>query len=117
LLDRGFDRDELMLPWLKSALAFVIRQRGDRHMVLADGRKLALTALAAELKPPAWPKRWPKAGYTTCQDVSFPEASDHALLFVAHRRKPSAEPLMLLVSPAARRPGSESGTVLVRYSR
>ena len=56
LLDRGFDRDELMLLWLKKQVAFVIRQRGDRHVLLADGRKLAITALADELKPLG---RWP----------------------------------------------------------
>jgi hypothetical protein len=49
LLDRGFDRDELMLPWLRRQLAFVIRQRGDRHVVSNDGRCLAITALAGEL--------------------------------------------------------------------
>jgi len=59
VLDRGFDRDELMLPWLKKSLAFVIRQRGDRHVLLADGRKLAVTDAAAELRPAAWPRRWP----------------------------------------------------------
>jgi hypothetical protein len=59
LLDRGFDRDELMLPWLRSQVAFVIRQRGDRHVLLADGRTRAVTAVAAELQPPAWPRRWP----------------------------------------------------------
>src|SRR5262249_34725288 len=36
LLDRGFDRDGLMLPWLKNCLAFVIRQRGDRQVRVAD---------------------------------------------------------------------------------
>jgi hypothetical protein len=117
LLDRGFDRDELMLPWLKNAVAFIIRQRGDRHVLLADGRKLALTALADQLKPPAWPKRWPKAGYTTCQDVSLPERPDQALLFVVHWRKPSAEPLMLLASPAARRPARRAEWFVKAYGK
>ncbi len=53
LLDRGFDRDELMLPWLRRRLATVIRQRGDRHVVLADGRKSDQADLAAALRPAA----------------------------------------------------------------
>src|SRR5207244_684311 len=84
VLDRGFDRDELMLPWLRQRLAFVIRQRGDRHVRLADGRTQAETAVAAELKPPAWPRRWPKGGYTTSIEVWLPEDPDHALLLVVH---------------------------------
>jgi hypothetical protein len=104
VLDRGFDRDELMLPWLNHKVAFVIRQRGDRHVYLADGRKLAVTGVAASLQPRAWPRRWPKEGYTTCQSVWLPEAPDQELLLVVRWRKPNAEPLMLLASPAARRP-------------
>lgn len=42
VLDRGFDGDELMLPWLTNDLAFVVRQRGDRHVVLADGSVAAV---------------------------------------------------------------------------
>lgn len=117
LLDRGFDRDELMLPWLDKRLAFVIRQRGDRHVRLADGRHLAETAVAAELQPRAWPRRWPKRGYTTCQEVWLPEAPDQALLLVVHWRRPNAEPLLLLVSPAARRPSRRAEWFVKAYGR
>ena len=105
LLDRGFDRDELMLPWLHNRLAFVIRQRGDRHVLVADGRKLAVRAAAEGLRPPAWPRRWPKGGYTSCCEAWLPEAPGQALLLVAHWRRPDAGPLLLLASPAARRRG------------
>jgi hypothetical protein len=117
VLDRGFDRDELMLPWLKNQVAFVIRQRGDRHVLLADGRKLAITALAAELQPPAWPKRWPKAGYTTCQNVWLPEAPKQALLLVVHWRRPDSEPLLLLASPEARRPARRAEWFVKAYGK
>jgi len=117
LLDRGFDRDELMLPWLNKRLAFVIRQRGDRHVRLADGQLLAETAVAAQLHPPAWPRRWPKRGYTTCQEVWLPEAPEQALLLVVHWRRPNAEPLLLLVSPAARRPGRRAEWFVKAYGR
>jgi hypothetical protein len=117
LLDRGFDRDELMLPWLRRRLATVIRQRGDRHVVLAGGRKLAQTDLAAALRPAAWPRRWPKRGYTTSCEVWLPEAPDQALLFVVHWRRPGAGPLLLLVSPAARRPGRRAEWFVKAYGR
>jgi hypothetical protein len=117
LLDRGFDRDELMLLWLRKQVAFVIRQRGDRHVLLADGRKLAITALAAELQPRAWPRRWPPGGYTTAQQVCLPERPDQELLLVVHWRKPDAEPLMLLASPAARRPGRRAEWFVKAYRK
>lgn len=117
LLDRGFDRDALMLPWLRSQLAFVIRQRGDRHVRLADGRHLAVTAVAAQLQPRAWPRRWPKRGYTTSQEVWLPEAPDQALLLVVHWRRPHAEPLLLLVSPAARRAGRRAEWFVKAYGK
>jgi hypothetical protein len=117
LLDRGFDRDALMLPWLRRRVAFVIRQRGDRHVRLADGRTLAITDIAAELQPRAWPRCWPKAGYTASREVWLPEAPDQALLLVVHWRRPNAEPLMLLVSPAARQPGRRSEWFVKAYGR
>ena len=117
LLDRGFDRDELMLPWLRKHVAFVIRQRGDRHVRLADGRQLAQTAVAAALQPRAWPRRWPKGGYTASQEVWLPEAPDQALLLVVHWRRPNAEPLLLLVSPAARRPGRRAEWFVKAYGK
>jgi hypothetical protein len=117
VLDRGFDRDKLMLPWLQQELAFVIRQRGDRQVRLADGRTLSEDALAQELKPVAWPRRWPQAGYTTCQEVWLPEDPEHALLLVVHWRKPDAEPLLLLVSPAARRPGRRAEWFVKAYGK
>jgi len=96
---------------LRKALAFVIRQRGDRHVFLADGRKLAITAIAAELQPPAWPRCWPQRGYTTSREVWLPEAPEQALLLVVHWRRPDSEPMLLLVSPAARRARAPGGMV------
>jgi hypothetical protein len=117
LLDRGFDRDELMRPWLRGRLAFVIRQRGDRHVQLADGRRLAITAVAASLQPRAWPRRWPQTGWTSSQEVWLPEAPDQALLLVVHWRRSNAEPLLLLVSPAARRRGRRAEWFVKAYGR
>lgn len=68
--------------------AFVIRQRGDRHVRLADGRTLAVADIAAGMQLRAWPRRWPKAGYTASREVWLPEAPDQALLLVVHWRRP-----------------------------
>jgi hypothetical protein len=115
--DRGADRDELMLPWLHHDVAFVVRQRGDRHVCLADGRMLAAQAVAAELKPPAWPRRWPKRGWTNCTEVWLPEDAERSLLLVAHWRSREANPLMLLVSPPARRAGRRAEFFVKAYRR
>src|SRR5262249_9288634 len=92
-------------------------QRGDRHVLRVDGRKLAQTAVAAALQPPAWPWRWPKAEYTTCGHVWLPEASTDELLLVVPWRKPAAEPLLLLVSPAARRLGRRAEWFVKGYGK
>jgi len=115
--DRGADRDELMLPWLRHQLAFVIRQRGDRHVNLPDGRRLAVRAIANLLQPVAWPRRWPRGGYTACQDVSLPEAPDQQLLLVVHWRQRDCEPLMVMASPAARRRGRRAEWFVKAYRR
>lgn len=117
VLDRGFDRDELMLLWLRNHVGFVIRQRGDRHVLGKDGRKRAVTEFAEALKPPAWPRRWPKRGYTASCEVLLPEDPENALLLVVHWRRPNAEPLMLLVSPQARRPGRRAEWFIKAYGR
>jgi len=115
--DRGADRDELMLPWLRHDVAFVVRQRGDRHVRLADGRQRSVQALSEELKPPAWPRRWPPKGYTTSTEVWLPEDPNRALLLVVHWRTRAATPLMLLVSPTARRPGRRAEWFVKAYRR
>jgi hypothetical protein len=118
LLDRGFDRDALMLPWLRRQVAFVIRQRGDRHVLLNDGRTVAVTQLAEELRPATWPRRWPKDGYTSSQEVRLPEMPGERLLLVAHWRWPrSTEPLLVLASPAARRPRRRAKWFVKAYGR
>jgi hypothetical protein len=118
LLDRGFDRHELMVPWLRKQVAFVIRQRGDRHVVLGTGRTLAITELAAELKPSAQPRRWPKGGCTISHEVTLPQAPEHRLLLVVHwRRSLQSEPLLLLVSPTARRPGRQPKWFVKAYGK
>jgi hypothetical protein len=116
LWDRGADRNELMLPWLQQEVGFVIRQRGDRQVRLADGRLVLMNELAASLKP-ARPRRWPRHGQTRTQEVWLPDDPEHALLLVMHWRWPNSTPFMLLVSPKARRPSRRAEWFLKAYRR
>jgi hypothetical protein len=105
LLDRGFDRRELFEPLVRHAVAFVVRQRGDRTVRSADGRDLSVNALVAEQTCPR-PRRWPKGGVSVAVEVWLPEVGPDPFVLVVGWRVPNSEhPLVLLVSPAARRPG------------
>jgi len=116
LWDRGADRNELMLPWLRQEVAFVIRQRGDRSVRLADDSQMLMSDLAKRLKP-ARPRRWPKHGQTRSIEVWLPDDAEHRLLLVLHWRRPNSEPFLLLVSPTARRPGRRAEWFLKAYRR
>jgi hypothetical protein len=117
VLDRGFDRRELFGPLVKNAVAFVVRQRGDRKVRTADGRELSVDAIVAEQKCPE-PKRWPTGGLSVTVEVTLPEVGpDPFLLVVAWRVPKSERPLVLLVSPAARRPGRTGKWFVRAYHR
>lgn len=105
VLDRGFDRRELFGPLVKNAVAFVVRRRGDRAVRTADGRDVTIAALVAEQVCPT-PKPWPHGGVATTVEVWLPEVGADPFLLVIGWRVPGSErPLVLLVSPAARRAG------------
>ena len=113
VLDRGFDRRELFGPLVRHAVAFVVRQRGDRTVRTADGRDVSVNALVAEQVCPR-PRRWPRGGVSVTVEVGLPEVGPDPFLLVIGWRVPGSErPLVLLVSPAARRPG-RTGTWYVR---
>jgi hypothetical protein len=105
VLDRGFDRRELYGPLVKNAVAFVVRQRGDRMVRTANGREVTIDALVAEQACPR-PQPWPRAGAATTVEVWLPEVGPDPFLLVIGWRVPGSErPLVLLVSPAARQRG------------
>lgn len=116
IMDRGADRGELMVPMLRHDVAFVIRQRGDRNIVTPGGRVLAVQDLAAELYAKL-PPRWPLEGHIQSCCVRLPEAPDYDLLLVVFWRKRGSEPLMLLVSPKARRAGRTAKYFVRAYRR
>jgi hypothetical protein len=105
VLDRGFDRRELYGPLVKNAVAFVVRQRGDRTVRTADGREVTIAAVVAEQVCPC-PKPWPSGGVSVTVEVWLPEVGPDPFLLVIGWRVPKSErPVVLLVSPAARRSG------------
>jgi hypothetical protein len=104
LLDSGFDRRTLYGPLVANGVAFVVRQRGDRNVRTGRGRGQTIDELVAGLACPR-PRQWPKGGVVLTQEVWLPEVSNQAFLLVVSWRWPdSRRPLILLVSPAARRP-------------
>ena len=117
VLDRGFDRRELFGPLVKNEFAFVVRQRGDRTVTTADGRALSINALVAEQACPR-PQRWPPGGVAVAVEVWLPEVGpDPFLLVIGWRWPNSEEPLILLVSPAARRAGRTARWYVRAYQR
>jgi hypothetical protein len=105
LLDRGFDRRELFEPLVRNEVAFVVRQRGDRTVRTADGRELSVAALVAQQTCPR-PRPWPSGGVSVTVEVWLPEVGPDPFLLVVGWRVPGSErPLVLLVSPKARRKG------------
>lgn len=115
--DRGADRRELIVPLLKRRVGFIIRQRGDRHVQTEEGRTLAVEELAQELFTNHRPHRWPHDGWTQTVTVRLPEAPEHELLLVLHWKRADSAPLMLLVSPAARRTGRTGAWFVKAYRR
>jgi hypothetical protein len=117
VLDRGFDRRELFAPLVRHEVAFVARPRGDRTVRTADGRDVSVDALVAEQACPR-PQRWPHGGVSVTVEVWLPEVGPDPFLLVIGWRVPGSErPLVLLVSPKARRPGRTGKWFVRAYHR
>jgi hypothetical protein len=90
LMDAGADRDNLMIPWLDDNRRFVVRCKGDRHLLLADGTRIEAALLTERLlhqsggQAIAW------------QEVFLPERSDHPMWMVCRVIQGHDRPLMLL---------------------
>jgi hypothetical protein len=117
VLDRGFDRRELFGPLVRNQVAFIVRQRGDRLVRTADGREVSVQALVAEQACPR-PRRWPRGGVAVTLEVWLPEVGAAPFLLVVGWRYPNSDrPLVLLVSPAARRRGRTGRWFVKAYHR
>lgn len=117
VLDRGFDRRGLFKPLTRKGVAFLVRQRGDRHVRTADGTVQSVAQVAAAMPCPK-PKRWPKGGVAQAVEVWLPEVGDRPFLLIVGWRYPNSEkPLMLLASPDARRPRRTAPWFVKAYLR
>ena len=117
MLDRGFDRRGLFQPLVKRGVAFVVRQRGDRLVRTADGKIQSVDQVVAGIDCPKR-ERWPQGGVATTVEVWLPEVSDRPFLLVVGWRYPrSGKPLVLLVSPDARRPQRTARWFVTAYLR
>ena len=73
--------------------------------------------LAEQLRPGRWPRPWPAGGYARSCPVRLPEVSDQEFPLVVGWRWPGSRPLLLLVSPKARRTGRTGRWFVKAYRR
>jgi len=113
IADRGFDRWEVLTVLFDLSARFVIRQRGDRHVVVAGGVRLSVYDLA---------ERWyhrqvaeGRAGRVVFCPVRLPHCGE-SLFLVAHFREGSERPLMLLTNLVVAEP-SQARQILAYYRR
>jgi hypothetical protein len=91
VMDRGGDRGELLVPWIDAARRFVVRQRGDRHVIVNSGVHIEVSLLIDRLlqqtgKSIVW-----------CQ-VALPDRSDQPLWVVGKVLPGTDRPLIVLSS-------------------
>jgi hypothetical protein len=93
VFDRGFDRLSLIEPFLASQRHFIIRQRGDRMVVLDNGVHIILRDLVERLFAQSTSRLVYKKLY-------LPDA-DKPLYVVAYQRNSYEQPIILLTNMAA----------------
>jgi hypothetical protein len=92
VMDIGADRRELLLPWIDDRRRFVIRLKGDRHLLLANGVRIETAQLAEHLLSQAQGQR------IVWQQVFLPERPEVPLYLVVRAFAGSDRPMMLLSS-------------------
>jgi hypothetical protein len=95
VMDRGADRDHLLIPWIDDRRRFVIRLRGDRHLLLDNGALIPAATLAEQLLQKA------RDGKRAWCRVYLPERPEQALYLVAKTLPGRDKPLILLTSLTA----------------
>jgi len=88
VFDRGFDRLNLIEPFLASKRHFIIRQRGDRMVILSNGVHIILRDLVEHLF--AASRSW-----LVYKKVYLPD-TDKPLYVVAYQRQGYERPIILL---------------------
>ncbi len=93
VFDRGFDRLNLIKPFLASRRHFIVRQRGDRTMVLDNGVHIILRDLVEHLFAQ-------NASWLVYKKVYLPEI-DKPLYVVAYHTRGYDQPVILLTDMVA----------------
>jgi len=95
VMDAGADRDHLLIPWIDDRRRFVVRLKGDRHLLLDNGSLVPALTLAEQLLQAAQDHKraWCK--------VHLPERPNRPLYLVCKTLPGHDKPLMLLTSLTA----------------
>jgi hypothetical protein len=93
VFDRGFDRINLIEPFLASKRHFIIRQRGDRTVVLDNGVHIILRDLVEHLFADG-------GNWLVCKRVYLPDI-DKPLYVAAYKTKGYEQPIILLTDMVA----------------
>jgi len=96
VFDRGFDRINLIKPFLTSKRHFIIRQRGDRTVVLDNGVHIILRDLTEHLFAQSRSR-------LVYKKVYLPDINK-SLYVVAYQRKGYEQPIILLTDMVAENP-------------
>jgi hypothetical protein len=88
VFDRGFDRVNLMEPFMASKRHFIIRQRGDRMVVLANGVHIVLRELVEHM--------FAQSGHWLVYKMVYLPQNRKPLYVVAYRTAGYPQPVILL---------------------
>ena len=103
--DRGFDRLSLIEPFLSSKRHFIIRQRGDRMVVLDNGVRIVLSDLVEHL--------FARTGQRLVYKKVYLPGNKNPLYVVAYRTVGYDQPVILLTNMVV----EDSETALQVYKR
>ena len=92
VMDRGADRDNLLIPWIDEHRRFVVRLRGDRHLLLDNDVHVEALHLAERL-----PAQSPDRKHAW-QRVYLPERPNDPLYLVCKQVEGRDRPLMMLTT-------------------
>ncbi len=90
VMDRGADRDRLLIPWIDAGRKFVVRLRGDRHVRLNNGVCVEVSLLIDRMLADAAGRR------IVWRQVTLPERPHHPLWLVAKVLPGRDRPLIVL---------------------
>jgi DDE family transposase len=109
VMDAGADRDNLLIPWIDAQRRFVVRLRGDRHLLLDNGVHAEAAHLAESLL-----HEQQGEGRIAFRRVYLPERPNRALYLTCITTPGYDRPLILLTSLHVGEP-AEADRVLQYY--